>query len=60
MTTDFNRELCDERHKNIEGMLTKIDKNVDTLFIRLNWFFILAIATLVSAGTSIVLSVIPK
>jgi len=54
------KEFCDERHKNTEQMLNKIDRNITTLFGRMNWFFILAIGTLTSALTAVVLSCLPK
>jgi hypothetical protein len=55
MNDPITREFCDERHKHTETLLNKIDKSIDTLFARLNWFFILTITTLASALTSILI-----
>ena len=57
-TDDYSRDLCNERHEHISVMLEKIDKKTDTLFSRLNWFYILAIGTLISTCTAIALSCI--
>lgn len=50
-----SKELCDERSKNIEKMLLKIDKSVDTLFSRLNWFYIVTIGALATGIASFVI-----
>lgn len=54
--TEFDEKLCDERHKNIEHLLEKIDKSVNVLFNRLNWFYVVAIGTLASAISAIIIS----
>ena len=41
-------ELCAERHRNLERTMEGAEKKIDTLFARLNWFYILVIATLVA------------
>jgi hypothetical protein len=48
------RDLCDERSKNIEKLLAKIDKSVDTLFNRLNWFYVLTIGALATGIASFI------
>ena len=56
MESDYNKELCDERHKNLLEMLAKIDKSVVSLYNRLNWFYLIAITTLISSISAVVLS----
>lgn len=56
MSDEFNKEACEERHKNLHLTLERVDKNVDRLFARLNWFYILAIGTLASAASAIIMS----
>jgi hypothetical protein len=53
---EYSRDLCDERHEHISVMLEKIDKKTDTLFSRLNWFYLVAIGTMASAISAIVIS----
>jgi tartrate dehydratase beta subunit/fumarate hydratase class I family protein len=53
---EYSRDLCDERHERISVMLEKIDKKTDTLFSRLNWFYLVAIGTMASAISAIVIS----
>jgi hypothetical protein len=48
MGDQFNKDLCEERHKMIQD-------NIKTLFNRLNWFYIIAIATLVSSLANLIL-----
>lgn len=44
---DFvDRSFCNERSANIEKWLNKIDKNIDRLYTRLNWFYVITISTL--------------
>lgn len=43
---EFNRELCDERHRALAEALHEIKENTNKLFNRMNWFYILAIMTL--------------
>ncbi len=52
MGDEFNKDLCNERHKNVELMFGKIDKNIESLFGRLNWFYVIAIITLVGVVAS--------
>lgn len=52
----FSKQLCDERHQNVEKLINKIDKSLDLLFVRLNWFYLLAITTLISAISAIFIS----
>jgi hypothetical protein len=58
MGDEYNKEACEERHKNLHETMSRVDKNVDRLFARLNWFYVLAICTLASAVSAIVLSCI--
>lgn len=54
MGENFSKDLCDERHKTVEMMFSKIDKNIETLFNRLNWFYVITISALVTAVASLV------
>ena len=58
MADEYNQALCDERHKNVElqnAQTQTIIKEfkvetkdaIKQLFNRLNWFYIIAIATLI-------------
>lgn len=58
MAVEYNKELCDERHQNIDLQLShthaiikdfkqETKDNIKQLFTRLNWFYIIAIATLI-------------
>ena len=40
------KQVCDERHIALEKQLKKIDKNMEILFKRLNWFYIITVSTL--------------
>ena len=51
----YNKELCDERHQNIALMISKMDKLMDTLFSRMNWFMLTAIAALITALIDVLL-----
>jgi|WetSurMetagenome_2_1015567.scaffolds.fasta_scaffold38899_3 hypothetical protein len=51
----YNKELCDERHENVTLMITKMDKLMDTLFSRMNWFMLTAIAALITALVDVLL-----
>lgn len=46
MGEEYLKELCDEKHKNIDRNVEDIKKNVNLIFIRLNWFYVIAITTL--------------
>lgn len=52
---EFNKDLCNERHKNIDALITKMDKFIDTIFSRLNWFMVTAIVALLTALIDILL-----
>lgn len=56
MGDEYNKGLCEERHKNIERLLMKIDENTKILFGRLNWFYVLAIGSLVAAVSALITS----
>jgi hypothetical protein len=50
---EYNKELCDERHSNLSEALGRVFKKFDTvsskfdkLNTKLNWFYIVTIATL--------------
>lgn len=61
MTTDdyfVRKEVCDIFRVEIKEDLKEIKDNIKTLFVRLNWFYLIAISTLVSALSSIALVVI--
>ena len=49
----FSERLCMERHKNIELLLNKVDKNIESLYARLNWFYVIVITALVGAVSAI-------
>ena len=53
MGDEFVKDLCDERHKNVEKVLVSIDTKIDTLFNRLNWFYLAVISALASGVTTI-------
>jgi hypothetical protein len=50
---EYNKELCDERHSNLSEALGRVFKKFDTVSLKfdklntkLNWFYIVTIATL--------------
>ena len=45
---EYNKDLCTERHQ-------KIDKQLEQLFARLNWFYLLIIATLATSIANLVM-----
>ena len=51
--TDFNKELCDEKHRNLEELVKTINTSIQSLYTRLNWFYLIAITTLVSSLSAI-------
>lgn len=44
---EYNKELCDERHSNIEKTFQRLFNKIDAVSAKLNWFYLLAIATLI-------------
>lgn len=58
MGDEFVRDLCDERHKNVEKVLVSIDTKIDTLFNRLNWFYLAAISALASGVSAVTILLI--
>jgi hypothetical protein len=52
------REVCDIFRIEIKEDLKEIKDNIKILFGRLNWFYLIAISTLVSALSSVALIVI--
>ncbi len=67
MSEEFNKDLCEEKHINIEKAFGNIEKTFGRLFTktnginnRLNWFFIVSITTLLSVIASIAKDVILK
>lgn len=55
MPEEYNKELCDERHSNLDGALTRVFKKFDSVGEKiektngkLNWFYIVAIGTLLA------------
>jgi hypothetical protein len=54
--TDFNKELCDEKHRNLEELVKTINTSIQSLYTRLNWFYLIAITTLVSSLSAILFS----
>jgi hypothetical protein len=50
---DHDRRFCDERHHEIHLWMAQQKKDMETLFNRLNWFYVIAIATLVSSVMSL-------
>ncbi len=44
---EFNKDLCDERHLNIHQYINELKAEIKALNTRLNWFYIIAIVTLV-------------
>ncbi len=45
--SEFNKELCEERHENIEKTHSRLFTALDKHSIKLNWFYGVAILTLV-------------
>jgi hypothetical protein len=39
-------KFCDERHAHIDEWHMEIKQNINALFSRLNWFYLIAISTL--------------
>ncbi len=60
MNEEYSKEACEERHKHITMMLEKIDKSIDTLFSRLNWFYVTAIVMIVASSSSLVMTLLKK
>lgn len=56
MADEYNKGLCDERHRNIENLLAEINQNIKTLFTRLNWFYALVIGSLAATVTTFISS----
>lgn len=62
MSEEYNKGLCDERHSNLDSALTrvfekfdKVGDKIDKTNTKLNWFYIVAIATLLSGVASLVI-----
>ena len=59
MSEEFVTErFCDERHKGIDGVLVSINDNIKTIYGRLNWFYVMAIGTLASGLSSLIIGII--
>ena len=69
--SEYNKELCDERHKRADEKFEQISEKFDTLWTklddfrekytnRLNWFYIVAIGALLSMVGNIALTVIKQ
>jgi len=43
---NYNKELCDERHGNIEKTFSRLFDKIDKVANKLNWFYVITIATL--------------
>ncbi len=59
MGEEYNRELCDEKHKGVDKSIEDLKELVKTLFEklddfrnkynnRLNWFYVVAVSALLS------------
>ena len=65
MSDEYNKELCEERHENLDKALTrvfgkfdKIGKKFDSFNGKLNWFYIITIATLIGMVGNIAMIVL--
>ena len=59
MTMDgVSKELCNERSGNIEKGIVSINENIKTIYNRLNWFYIMAIGTLASGLSSLIIGIV--
>ena len=55
---EYNKALCDKVQKDFEEKFVVAFKKVDKLETRVNWFYILAIGTLVSVIANLVKEVV--
>ena len=51
---EYNKELCDERHNNLDKALDRLFSKIDIVASRLNWFYVIAILTLGGVVTNLV------
>lgn len=62
MGDEYNRDLCEERHKNVDRNITdmrsEMNDKFETLFGRLNWFYLLAIGTMATCIGSLAVALI--
>ena len=62
MGEEYNKDLCEERHKhvdrNITDMRSEMNDKFETLFGRLNWFYLLAIGTMATCIASLAVALI--
>lgn len=65
MGVEYNKELCEERHENLDKALTRVfgkfdavGKKFDLFNCKLNWFYIITIATLIGVVGNIAMIVL--
>jgi len=65
--SEYNKELCDERHENLDKALTrvftkfdKVSAKFDKFNGKLNWFYIVTISTLLAVLANLFIEQIYK
>ena len=49
------KEVCDVKHKSVDTNIKEVKVALDELFTKINWFYIIAIATLASSVANLIL-----